>query len=275
MVNMEDFTPSIALGVTFLLFLLVAGQFDNHLWRLLVIGAWIALHSTVVIATTATASATAANVLQDVAPWLRIVYMLVTSACFMFLKQLKPRQKRQGCIFITGADSGMGQATVIHLARTNVAAGGGRGGSYDCIFAGAFNPQTTRKQFKELCTEQELALIHVVPLDVTNGASVAQAAAIVKTKMSNLKSIGLTGLINFHGMAFNGPIAYMPIDMFQKQLEVNFVGNVRMTQSFLPLLKKACSVTTATTTTTTATTTTRRATATATPNKVKNYQQTF
>ena len=81
-----------------------------------------------------------------------------------------------------------------------------------------------------------------MPLDVTSDKSVADAASFVEKTMDKMDfTVGLTGLVNYHGIAFNGPIAYMPLDMYQRQHDVNYMGNIRMTQKFLPLLKEASS----------------------------------
>ena len=75
-----------------------------------------------------------------------------------------------------------------------------------------------------------------VPLDVTSNESVATDAKTVSQKTKEL-----TALINYHVIAFNGPIEYMPIKMYQCQHEVNYIGNIRMTQNFLSLLKSTSS----------------------------------
>jgi len=51
--------------------------------------------------------------------------------------------------------------------------------------------------------------------------------------------IGLTGLIQYHGVAFNGPSLYMPIDMYGRQMDVNFLGTIRIVQAFMPLMKQS------------------------------------
>lgn len=195
--------------------LVLAGQFDNHLWRIILI---------------------AANYLVSSFPWYAL---LVEAYLIMHIPGLRPRQRRKGCVFITGADSGMGQATVIHLAKTNKS-----NGSYDCIFAGAFNAKQAELDLKELCAKEgaDFSVIKVVPLDVTSDESVAAAAQSVEKFMDAMSfTVGLTGMICFHGIAFNGPISYMPVSMYQRQHDVNYIGNIRMTQQFLPLLKEAAS----------------------------------
>lgn len=213
----DDDSLANAIGVSLVLIVL-AGQFDNHLWRLIVIGVSYALSSMISIPSV---------------PWW--ASFLVVAAVIMHVPHLRSRQKRQGSIFVTGADSGMGQATVVYLAKTNK---NKNTGSYKVIFAGAYDAGTARKTLEELCTKEgaDFSLIQVVPLNVTSDTSVAEAAAMVK------KSAGasLTSLVCYHGVAFNGPIEYMPIAMYQRQHDVNYVGNIRMVQNFLPLIKEGC-----------------------------------
>jgi NAD(P)-dependent dehydrogenase (short-subunit alcohol dehydrogenase family) len=39
-------------------------------------------------------------------------------------------------------------------------------------------------------------------------------------------------------LCHTGPAEYFPIELYQRQMDVNFLGYVRVTQAFLPLLKK-------------------------------------
>jgi hypothetical protein len=160
--------------------LLLAGQFDNHLWRSIMIAANYAISS----------------YLNDArSPWW---VLLVESYIIMHIPHLRASQEKTGCVFISGADSGMGQATVIHLAKTN-----GTNGSYNSIFAGAFNAKQTEVELKDLCAKAgaDFSLVSVVPLDVTSDKSVADAALFVEKAMDDMNCTdGLTGLVNYHGI---------------------------------------------------------------------------
>ncbi len=50
---------------------------------------------------------------------------------------------------------------------------------------------------------------------------------------------GLAGLVNNAGIAVAGPLEALPIDALRRQFEVNVIGQVAVTQAFLPLLRKA------------------------------------
>lgn len=69
--------------------------------------------------------------------------------------------------------------------------------------------------------------------DVTDHAAIERAAAEVTEKIG---SEGLAGLINNAGIALGGPLMHVPIEDFRYQFEVNVIGLVKVTQSFLPLL---------------------------------------
>src|SRR5205814_628540 len=49
---------------------------------------------------------------------------------------------------------------------------------------------------------------------------------------------GLAGLVNNAGIAVASPLEFVPMDEFRKQIEVNLIGQVAVTQAFIPLLRK-------------------------------------
>jgi NAD(P)-dependent dehydrogenase (short-subunit alcohol dehydrogenase family) len=69
--------------------------------------------------------------------------------------------------------------------------------------------------------------------DVTDPESVSKAAAEVKHAAGEKR---LAGLVNNAGIAVTGPLAYLPLERFRLQLEVNLLGVHTVTQAFLPLL---------------------------------------
>ena len=74
-----------------------------------------------------------------------------------------------------------------------------------------------------------------VPLlfDVTNEAAVQLAADKVG---HDLGTSTLDGVVNNAGIEVTGPLAYLPVDHFRQQLEVNLIGPLIVTKAFLPLL---------------------------------------
>ena len=76
---------------------------------------------------------------------------------------------------------------------------------------------------------------NVTPLifDVTDQAAVAAGARLVE---SALGGATLFGLVNNAGIAVPGPLLYLKIDDFARQLAVNVTGQLAVTQAFAPLL---------------------------------------
>ena len=74
-----------------------------------------------------------------------------------------------------------------------------------------------------------------VPLlfDVTDEAAVQLAADKVGR---HLGTSTLDGLVNNAGIEVSGPLAYLPVDQFRQQLEVNLIGPLIVAKAFLPLL---------------------------------------
>ncbi len=72
-------------------------------------------------------------------------------------------------------------------------------------------------------------------LDVTDSEQIAAAAERVSEK----SPAGLAGLVNNAGVGVGGPLELIPIDDFRRQVEVNLIGQVAVTQAFLPALRKA------------------------------------
>ena len=74
-----------------------------------------------------------------------------------------------------------------------------------------------------------------VPLvfDVTDEAAVKAAAAQVRNALAGAT---LAGLVNNAGVAVAGPLLQLPIADFRRQLEINVISVVSVTQAFAPLL---------------------------------------
>jgi NAD(P)-dependent dehydrogenase (short-subunit alcohol dehydrogenase family) len=69
--------------------------------------------------------------------------------------------------------------------------------------------------------------------DVTDARAIAAAADLVR---KSLAGATLMGLVNNAGISVFGPLMHVPLDEFRRQLEVNLVSVLAVTQAFLPLL---------------------------------------
>lgn len=127
--------------------------------------------------------------------------------------------QRPDAVLITGASSGIGQATALHLDRLGFR-----------VFAGVrrdADGSRLRRQASERLTP--------VLLDVTDPGSIAAARDTVQ----RLAPDGLAGLVNNAGIVVAAPLEVLPLDRLRQQLEVNVVGVVAVTQAFLPLVRAA------------------------------------
>ena len=123
-------------------------------------------------------------------------------------------------VFITGASSGIGRTCAEALDR--------RGWR---VFAGV----RTEEDAARLRAECSGRLTPVL-LDITDEAQVAAAERLVAEEVG---AIGLDALINNAGIVVAGPLEFLPLDDFRRQLEVNVTGHLAVTQAMLGLLRRA------------------------------------
>jgi NAD(P)-dependent dehydrogenase (short-subunit alcohol dehydrogenase family) len=106
---------------------------------------------------------------------------------------------------VTGASTGIGEACAQRLARNGWK-----------VYAGVRRQGDAPEGTEELI------------LDVTDAEEIAAAAARVPE---------LHGLVNNAGIALAAPLEFIPVDELRRQLEVNVIGQVAVTQAFLPKLR--------------------------------------
>jgi NAD(P)-dependent dehydrogenase (short-subunit alcohol dehydrogenase family) len=113
----------------------------------------------------------------------------------------------RGTVVISGASTGIGRATALHL----------RGLGFE-VLSGvrreADAPEGTTP----------------VLLDVTDQAAVDALAARVGDGP-------LAGLVNNAGIAVGGPVEHLAIDEWRRQFEVNLFGHIAMTRALIPALR--------------------------------------
>lgn len=120
-------------------------------------------------------------------------------------------------VVITGASTGIGEATALYLAKH-----GWR------VYAGV------RKQSDaDALSASSEGDIRPLILDVTRQEHLETA---VRTVSETLKGETLTGLVNNAGIANMGPLAIQPLDDFKAHFEVNVFGLLCASQAFAPLL---------------------------------------
>lgn len=104
----------------------------------------------------------------------------------------------KGAVLITGASTGIGEVTALHLDKLGYR-----------VFAGVrrnADGNALRQKASELLTP--------VQIDVTDAASIATAADVVEEALGGA---ALTGLVNNAGIAVAGPLEFLPIDELRRR----------------------------------------------------------
>jgi NAD(P)-dependent dehydrogenase (short-subunit alcohol dehydrogenase family) len=119
-------------------------------------------------------------------------------------------------IVITGASTGIGYACAEYMAKKGWT-----------VFPGV-RKEADAEKLRKLGEK-----VHPVMMDVTDTNSVLAAAEEVRGKLGG-QTLG--GLVNNAGVAVTGPAIELPIEDFQRQMDINVTGVLRSTQAFAPLL---------------------------------------
>ena len=122
-------------------------------------------------------------------------------------------------VVVTGAGGGVGRACVVRLSQMGFR-----------VFAGI-----RRDPPPDAWVDAPADRIDPLRLDVVDPASIAEAAATVEAAVG---AAGLAGLVNNAGTASAGPLEFLPPAELARQLEVNVVGQLAVTQAFLPALRR-------------------------------------
>jgi NAD(P)-dependent dehydrogenase (short-subunit alcohol dehydrogenase family) len=130
-----------------------------------------------------------------------------------------PDHPNRGAVLISGASTGIGRACAEHLDSLGFT-----------IFAGV-RKQSDVDSLRSAGSGRTQPLM----LDVTESESIASAMQTVDEACP----AGLAGLVNNAGVSVGGPFEFVTIDEWRRQLEVNFIGQVAVTQAALPALRKA------------------------------------
>jgi NAD(P)-dependent dehydrogenase (short-subunit alcohol dehydrogenase family) len=128
---------------------------------------------------------------------------------------------------ITGASTGIGRATALRLTRAGWT-----------VLAGVRDPAAGEQLIDEAGAGRMLPLT----LDVTDAEQIEQAAARVDEEAGESRNSshgGLDALVNNAGIGVGGPLELIPLGDLRRQLEVNVVGQIAVTQAMLPALRRA------------------------------------
>jgi NAD(P)-dependent dehydrogenase (short-subunit alcohol dehydrogenase family) len=127
----------------------------------------------------------------------------------------------RGGVLVTGASTGIGEATVLRLDKLGFH-----------VFAGV-RKEADGERLRTSASER-LRIVH--PVDVTNADDIAAAARFVEAELAGKP---LSGIVNNAGIALGGPLEALDLDDLRRQLEVNTVAPLAVAQAFLPALRSS------------------------------------
>jgi NAD(P)-dependent dehydrogenase (short-subunit alcohol dehydrogenase family) len=133
---------------------------------------------------------------------------------------MAPKKPGERAILITGASTGIGAACAQRLDAMGLR-----------VFAGV-----RRHEDGEALRTTTSARLTPLLLDVTDDAAIAAAVEQVRAATGDA---GLWGLVNNAGIAVAGPMEFLPIPELRRQMEINVVAQVAVTQALLPLIRAA------------------------------------
>jgi NAD(P)-dependent dehydrogenase (short-subunit alcohol dehydrogenase family) len=126
---------------------------------------------------------------------------------------------------VTGASTGIGQATTLRLAKAGWT-----------ILAGVRSDDAGER----LAGEAPAGRVQPLILDVTDFQQIKQAAGRVAELAGDASTPGrLDALVNNAGVGYGGPLELIHPDDLRTQFEVNVLGQVAVTQALLPALRAA------------------------------------
>jgi NAD(P)-dependent dehydrogenase (short-subunit alcohol dehydrogenase family) len=123
----------------------------------------------------------------------------------------------RGSVLVTGASSGIGQATAARLVREGFS-----------VVAGVRKHEDGERLRSEVSDE-----LMPVRLDVTDAESIETA----NHELERLCNDRLVGLVNNAGIGLFEPLEYLPLDDLRRIFDVNVLGQIALTQACLPLLR--------------------------------------
>ncbi len=121
-------------------------------------------------------------------------------------------------VVVTGDSSGIGRACALRFDRLGFV-----------VFAGMETPDQV-----DCLADHASDLLVPFVMDVTCQEQICAAVRLVSSRLGRQ---GLAGLVNNAGIAVGGPVEVVPIEQWRRQLEINVIGQVAVTQAFAPLLR--------------------------------------
>ena len=123
-------------------------------------------------------------------------------------------------VVVTGANSGIGRATALHLAAEG------------CTVYGGMRDLSRGEKLATLADAADVT-VHPLQLDVSVDESVGEAFATVLEREG-----GVDVLVNNAGVGYNAVVEEVDIAHAQQVFDVNYFGVIRCTQAVLPSMRE-------------------------------------
>jgi NAD(P)-dependent dehydrogenase (short-subunit alcohol dehydrogenase family) len=123
-----------------------------------------------------------------------------------------------GAVVVTGASTGIGEATALQLHKAGFR-----------VFAGVRKPEDGDRL-------RAAGVTVIQPFDVTKAEDVEAA---VRSVEEALDGTPLRGIVNNAGIGIGGPLEALDLDDFRRTIEVNTTSQLAVTKAFLPLLRRS------------------------------------
>jgi NAD(P)-dependent dehydrogenase (short-subunit alcohol dehydrogenase family) len=148
--------------------------------------------------------------------WIALPYLFFRLVRAYLLVDLSCMQGK--AVIITGASSGFGRAVALKMHELGAV-----------VFAGCNRQSSVNDLTAEFASSNRM---RPILLNVSNGDHVAQAVETISQSGLPLRSV-----INNAGISAFGWAEVLPVERHAQNVDVNYLGAVRMTRAFLPLLR--------------------------------------
>lgn len=122
-------------------------------------------------------------------------------------------------ILVTGASTGIGQETALHMARQG----------HD-VYASVRNPDTAT-ELKELIAAENLP-VHVIKLDLVDSSTIESAVAEIMERSGRLDV-----LVANAGIGAGSSVEETDLEVVREIFETNYFGNVSLLRAVTPILR--------------------------------------
>ena len=134
-----------------------------------------------------------------------------------------PEERINDVVLVTGSSSGIGEAIVYQFARSG-----------SCVVVTYHRDKATGERVRDKCIELGAAEVLLIHLDVTNEESISHAIGNIVHRFGHIDI-----LINNAGVLESGALVELSREDILKQVQVNLLGAMFVTQKALPHIKKS------------------------------------